>query len=655
MRISSSLLFIFLLLSPFLSEAQDPNNKILLTVNGVRIQSGEFIRMYNKSREPGKQSDVNSYLNQFIIFKLKVADAISEGIDTTKAFKTELNGYRRQLAQSYLTDNRKKEELLKKAYQRTLSEINAWHILISLPQNPQPEDTIIAWDKAMDVRTRILQGEQFEQVARAASDDQSVKVNGGNLGYFTAFQMIMPFEDAAFTLKKRELSNPVRTPYGYHIIKVTDIRPSRGKVHVAHIMKVVPPGANDDTIKKVESDISNIYSRLENGESFSELAKTLSDHKESASRGGELNWFGAGEMIPEFAEAAFAIADTGSYSKPVRTPYGWHIIILLEKRPPGSFEETKSFLESKMNQSYLNAVSRKELVNKLKKEYKFTLGNELYAWFIRNTDSLIIHGLKKYDRDSLPAGNIYTFANQSLSAREFANYIEKSGSLILVREPELFIDRSVEERSSEHILTYENSILEKKYPEFRYLMNEFHDGILLFEISGKKVWQRLDSDSTGIMNYYDEHKNEHLSVKGIEAKIYTIMIPGQQKSLDDAFAKFSGKPDLDSRLSKKFSKKGIMNLSITDSTWFQGCDNEIDSIRWEKGAHSFSWKGYPSVGVIRNIINPIPLPFEKVQGLMMSGYQEKLENDWIEQLKGKYSVKVDSNEFNNVKKRISNE
>jgi len=177
MRVSSTLLFIFLLFSPDLSEAQNPNNKILLTVNGVKIQSGEFIRMYNKSIEPGKQSDVNSYLDQFIIFKLKVADAINEGIDTTKAFKTELDGYRRQLAQSYLTDNRKKEELLKKAYQRTLSEINAWHILISLPQNPRPEDTIIAWNKAIAVRTRIIQGEQFGQVARAASDDQSAKVN----------------------------------------------------------------------------------------------------------------------------------------------------------------------------------------------------------------------------------------------------------------------------------------------------------------------------------------------------------------------------------------------------------------------------------------------------------------------------------------------
>ena len=412
MKISSSLLFIIAFLWPGICHGQDLNNKVLLTVNGAKIQSGEFIRMYRKSMEPGKPSDVDGYFEQFIVFKLKVADAVSEGLDTTRAFRNELNGYRKQLAQSYLTDNRKKEELLKKAYQRTLSEINAWHILVALPQDPGPEDTLKAWDKANDVRERILKGELFEQVARGTSDDKSVKVNGGNLGYFTAFQMIMPFEDAAFSLKKGEISAPVRTPYGYHIIKVTDKRPSRGRIHVAHIMKVVPPGASEEVSKKAESDIAGIYSKLMEGASFSELAKTFSDHKESASGGGVLSWFGAGEMIPEFAEAAFSLADTGSYSSPVRTIYGWHIIKLLEKRPPGSYEETRSFLESKINQSYLNAVSKKELVSKLKKEYKFRIEDEAYRWFVENTDTLIMQGSKKYDRGIMPEGNLYSFANQ---------------------------------------------------------------------------------------------------------------------------------------------------------------------------------------------------------------------------------------------------
>jgi peptidyl-prolyl cis-trans isomerase SurA len=250
MKVRSSLFIILIYLGPTLCKAQDLNNRILLTIGGTKTEAGEFIRMYNKSAEPGKIPDIDSYLKQFIIFKQKVADAVSEGIDSTKAFKAELNGYRNQLAQNYLTDTQAKEKLIRQAYQRSLTEINAWHILIALPPDPSPEDTLDAWQKASDVKERIVKGESFEDVARGSSDDQSVKINGGNLGYFTVFQMIMPFEDAAYALKKGAISDPVRTPYGYHIIKIANKRPSKGKIRVAHIMKAAPPGTGRRRIKE---------------------------------------------------------------------------------------------------------------------------------------------------------------------------------------------------------------------------------------------------------------------------------------------------------------------------------------------------------------------------------------------------------------------
>ena len=242
MKIRLSQLIILIIVLPVICQAQDLNTRILLTVGGSNTEAGEFIRMYKKSLEPGKTLQVDDYMQQFTLFKLKVADAISEGYDTTISFRNELNGYRNQLAQNYLTDTQTKEKLLRKAYQRSLTEINAWHILVAMPQNASPGDTLKAWKKANEIRARILNGEPFEQVARSTSDDQSVRINGGNLGYFTVFQMIMPFEDAAYSMKKGALSMPVRTPYGYHIIKVADIRPSKGRIQVAHIMKNAPPG-----------------------------------------------------------------------------------------------------------------------------------------------------------------------------------------------------------------------------------------------------------------------------------------------------------------------------------------------------------------------------------------------------------------------------
>lgn len=556
-------------LLPHPGNSQELYDKTLMTIAGKNIPAGEFIRMYKKSSEPDKQPDADEYLQQYINFKLKVTDAMSLGTDTTSAFLNELNGYRKQLARNYLTDTEVKETLLRKAYERSLTEINGWHILVNCPENSSPADTLIAWQKASAIRERIIKGEQFEQVARGSSDDPSVRINGGNLGYFTVFQMISPFEDAAYALKTGGVSTPVRTPYGYHIIKVTDKRPVSGKVLVAHIMKVSPPGANEDDIKAAEKSINDLYDRLREGESFSELARQYSDDKESAKAGGQLNWFGAGEIISDFAEAAFALKDTGTYTKPVRSPYGWHIIKLLERKPHGSYEELRSFLESRINQSYLNSLSRKTFVNSLKKEYNFTINQAAYNWFVRNTDTLIIQGLSAYKRSGMPSANLYTFADRQLSTSEFASFIEKRGSGIVTGDPVYFIRESIETLVSDQLIKYEDSMLEEKYPDFRYLMKEFHDGILLFDISERKIWKRVQEDTTGLQRYYDDHRQNYLSKKGI--------------------------------------------------------------------------------------VEATPLPLEEVRGEMMTGYQEFLENEWVEQLKIKYPVKIDAIVFEEIKKSLNNE
>ena len=655
MKIRSSYLIVAIYLFPAICHAQDLNTKILMTIDGNNIQTGEFIRMYKKSTEPGKISDVDSYLKQFTIFKLKVANALDEGYDTTMSFRNELNGYRNQLAQNYLTDTQIEEKLLQKAYQRSLTEINVWHILIALPQETTVEDTLRAWKKASDIRERIRKGEPFESVARGTSDDKSVKINGGNLGYFSVFQMIMPFEDAAYSMKKGSVSMPVRTPYGYHIIKVVDKRPSKGRIKVAHIMKTIPPGTNDKETKQAEIQIDSIYKLLTKGAIFTELAKKYSDHKESAKNGGELDWFGTGEFMKDFSEAAFSISDTGKYTEPVRTLYGWHIIKLLDKKTPGTFEDSRSFLESKINKSYLNSISKKSFVEKLKKGYNYQVNQVAYKWFLDHTDTLIIQGLKSYNRSSIPGGNIYSFANQNITTTEFVNYIEKRRSMIVTKDSSVFINRLIETRVSDHLISYENSVLEKKYPEFRYLMNEFHDGMLLFEISSKKVWNRISNDSSGLHRYYEEHKSNWLSRRGIEAKIYTLKSSDGEKELSAAFVKYSRKHAIDNLLLKKFNKGNDTLLFIEEGIWFKGDNQEIDKIDWNTGSHSFFRDGFPSIILINRVIEPSPLKFEDVQDEVMTGYQEFLENEWVEQLNKKYNVKVDNLLLVEVKKKLTNE
>jgi peptidyl-prolyl cis-trans isomerase SurA len=644
-----------MVLLPELIQAQNLNDKILLKIEGRNTEAGEFIRMYQKSIEPGKTLNIDEYLQQFISFKLKVTDAIKQGLDTTRSFRNELNGYRNQLAQNYLTDPKTKEIILDKAYQRYLTEINAWHILIACAPEATAEDTLRAWTKATDIRVRLAGGEPFEQVARGASDDKSVMTNGGNLGYFSVFQMIMPFEDAAYNLKKGALSDLVRTPYGYHIIKVTDRRPSRGKIQVAHIMKAIQPGTGEKESKAAEAEINRIYEELKQGGSFSELAKKYSDHKESGVNGGKLSWFGTGEVIPDFSEAAFSLKDTGQFTRPVKSLYGWHIIKLLDKKAPGTFEETRSFLESKINQSYLNSISKKSLIDKLKKEYNFKINPSAYNWFINQTDTLIIRGLSKYKRDSMPIGNLYTFADQRFTIREFAAFIEKRGPMIATDSPQYFIDRSIDTRVSDHITAYENSMLEKKYPDFRYLMNEFHDGILLFDISERKVWDRVSDDSIGLHDYYERHKKDYLTPRAVEATIYSLKSPGNAKKLISAYKKLSRRPEPDKLLIEKFTKRGDTLLIIEERTWVEGEDARLDKIKWAQGTVFNTSENNPPIIVVKNVHEPAPLPFEEVQEEMMKGYQDELETEWKRQLKQKYTVSIDNQVLAQVKKKLTDE
>lgn len=655
MLVRSTLLTILIIILPEITQAQDLSGSTLLTIGDNRTEAGEFIRMYKKSLDPGKSLNVDEYLTQYIQFKLKVADAISEGLDTTRSFRNELAGYRNQLAQNYLTDTKTRDELLRKEYQRSLTEINAWHILVALPRDPSPEDTLKAWKKATDIRERILKGESFEVVARGSSDDQSVKMNGGNLGYFTAFQMIMPFEDAAYTLKKGTLSKPVRSPYGYHIIKVTDIRPSNGRIQVAHIMKNAPPGTSEQASKKAEDEINMIYQKLKEGASFRELAGKYSDHTESATKGGVLNWFGAGEMIPEFAEAAFSLKDTGSYTRPFRTLYGWHIVKLLNRKPPGTFEESSSYLESRINQSYLTSLSKKNFVEGLKKEYKFKVSESAFNWFVNNTDTLLIQGLRELDRSSLPDGILYAFASQTVSNTEFADFVESHRTMVITRDSLVFIKTLLDASASDKLLSYENSSLEKKYPDFRYLMNEFHDGILLFNISNKKIWERVNNDSAGLYKYYENNKHNYLSNKQLEAKIYTLKIAGGEKTLSSAYKKYLGKPDQDKLLCEKFNRNNDTLLIIKEGVWNKGDDHEIDRLEWSAGKQEVKLYGFPSIILVKKVTDPLPLKFEEVQDKMMSGYQEYLEREWTGQLKNKYIVKIDSFVLDGVKKRLNNE
>jgi len=626
-----------------------------MTVAGVPVTSGEFIRMYNKGLDNKSKTDIDVYLRQFIEFKLKVADAISKGTDTTAAFKKELEGYRDQLAKSYLTDPGVKDKLIHEAYQRYLIDISASHILVSCPPDAPSKDTLKAYQKAERIREKIIQGKPFDKAAREESDDKSAAINGGDLGYFTVFQMVRPFEDAAYSMKPGEISNPVRTSFGYHVIYVTDRRPSKGKIKVAHIMKAVPRGSDEKTAGEAESEINKIYDQLAGGASFGELARKFSDHKESAARNGELNWFGTGEIINDFAQAAFSLKDTGDYTKPVRTVFGYHIIKLLDKKPPLTFDEVKPYLESKVKMSDINILGKNSFITKLRDEYGFKINGKVFEWFVKNTDTLIMSGKATYNIRNLPEGEIFSYADQKFTAGDFAASVAGRTYSVRTNDKKRFVSSYVDLISSDQIYNYENGMLEKKYPDFRYLVKEFHDGILLFDISSKMVWDKVREDTAGVRRYYEEHKMDFLTKRAMECRVYSLKMPGGMKQLLSSYHKYSGKPDCDERMLARFNSAGDSILTISNRRYFSGDDRDIDSLEWSPGLHWLVKDNMPTLIFAEKISGPEPLPFNEVQADIIEGYQDMLMADWIRQLRERYTVEINGTVYDEVKKTLRND
>ena len=339
--------FLVLLALLFSSNANQ-NEKVLMTIGSEKVTVSEFQNIFQKNNdlENINKEELENYVDLFVKFKMKVLDAESISLDTSRKFINELNGYRKQLSRPYLTDKQAENKLLSEAYERTLKEVKVSHILILLDENALPKDTLSIFNKINLIRNKALNGESFDLLAKTYSEDPSAKINSGNLGYFSAFRMVYPFENAAYNTNVGEVSKPFRTRFGYKILKVTDKSESRGQVKVAHIMIEQKENANTKEIETATEKVNQLMDFFNQGKTFDELVQ-FSDDNGTKNKGGELPWFGTGQMVPEFENAAFNLK-VGEISKPIKTNYGWHILKLIDKKNIEDFDAIKSELERKI-------------------------------------------------------------------------------------------------------------------------------------------------------------------------------------------------------------------------------------------------------------------------------------------------------------------
>lgn len=635
--------------------AQTSEDDVLFTVDETPVFVNEFKRVYNKNLDLVKdesQKDVDTYLKLFINYKLKLKEARALGLHEKPKYKKEFANYRKQLAKNYLTDADVTESLIKEAYDRTAHEIRASHILIMVPENAPVEDTLKAYNKLLDAKNQLANGKAFEEVAKQFSQDPSASQNGGDLGYFGGFRMVYDFENAAFNTKIGEVSEPYRTRFGYHIVKVVDKRKSLGQLTVAHIM-VSNKKRNDSLQQKPEDRINDIYKKLQQGEDFESLAKQFSEDKASAKKGGLLNKFGKGQLSSnQFEEAAFSLKEKGDISEPIKSDFGWHIIKLIEKHPVSSFEEMKKELESKIRRGARSKLITTAFTNKLKKKYNLKTNNEAISYFASILNEDFYKRSWKVPETLTKEESLVTIGNKTITYNDFGTYLLTAQRRNRGNKPFTTIVRDAyEEFVAKEVLSYYEDNLEIENDDFRLIVEEYRDGLLLFDLMESEVWDAARKDSLGLEAYFNKNANHYKWNK----RTFATVASSSNKSTIKKVRKYLDKGWSQEKINKSINKNGKLNVIFTKDTMDASHQALPKEYKFKKGISDI-FKHNKSYVVVQTdaIIDSSLKTFEDSRGKVMSDYQAFIEENWIKTLRKKYKVTINNESLREVKKEITN-
>lgn len=621
-------------------------NPVVIEVNNKQILKSDFLQIYLKNNPKPKydKQSIDEYLDLYKKFKFKVMEAESLGYDTIPKLKKELLGYRKTLSTPYLVDKQENIKLVEEAYKRLSSEIRASHILIKVDINANPIDTLKAYNKIIAIKNKIEKGEDFNTIAKQSSEDPSAEINNGDLGYFTAFQMVFPFEEAAYNTPIGKISDVVRTRFGYHILKITDLRPARGIMKASHIMISLKKEANEEEIKTAKRKIDEIYEKLLKGENFEELAQNFSDDPGSSDKGGKLPEFGSGattRMVTEFEDAAFSLKNNGDISKPIKTDFGYHIIKRINITPLGSFDSMKKELQNKVNKDDRVKKTQTVLIEKLKIDYNYTeVGIKQLKWFIKNIDTSYYYG--KWNASKLSTDKvIFTLNNIPYTQKKFANYLISNYRNINKTSNKSLIQKQFKNWVNTEVINYEDEHLEQKYPEFKALMQEYHDGVLLYEIMTDKVWNKASKDTLGLKQFYENNKQNYTWKNRIDATIYECI----DKAIADKVFKMIKNDTINSKhVIEKLNATSELNVKVKMNKFEIQDSPFLKDTKLKKGINPvYEYNGKYYVIKVAEIMPASTKLLNEAKGIITSDYQNHLEKMWLDELNKKYTFRVNEN------------
>ena len=631
----------------FISNAQVSENDAILTISDQAVLANEFVRVYNKNLnlvQDASQKDLDSYLELFINYKLKLVEAKKLDYDKDPTYLKEFKSYKNQLTDAYLTDKKVTDALVREAYERTNTEVKAQHILILFDE--VETDTLEAYSKIEKLRQRFI-NEDFESLKKELHNGKSVFVE--DLGYFSAFKMVYNFESAAYSTKVGEVSSPFRTRFGFHVVKVLEKRKSRGQAEVAHIM--ITNKQKDSTLVPKDR-IQELHRLLVQGEDFSELAKQFSDDKSSSSLGGKLKPFKSGQINSEiFENTAFGLTKNENISQPIQTKFGWHILKLIDRKSVESFESLKLELETQVGKDSRSQLVKAKMLEQLLVDYQLSNQNPNISNIESNLSFNSTQNVWEFSDKFDTTEPFLTIQNKTYGSQDFLEYLNKNQRAVKKNWPtNVIVKKQYASFLEQSVFQYKRDNLENENQEFAHIINEYREGLLLFELMQDKIWDGAKNDSIGLQTFYDENKPNYVWPDRIEGSV----------------ARSS-----DSKYIKKVLKywKNNKTNQVIDEALNEAQQNVIFSNGELEIGHSalppsFEFKAGLSKVIKENsnyyVVNVTELKpsiqktFEEAKGQLISDYQTELELKWIQELRSKYTVKVNQDVLSKVKLLISN-
>lgn len=653
MKINKLILGVALVINA-ITYAQETKKEVLFSIDDKPYYTDEFSRVYNKNIDLVKdesQKDLDKYLELFIGYKLKINKANKLGLQYNSKYISELNSYRTQLSKNYTSDTKVTKALIDEGYARLLKEVRASHILITVDENAAPADTLKAYNQALDIRKKIIAGENFEEAAQKYSQDPSAKENKGDLGYFTAFRMVYPFESAAYKTKVGEISMPVRTKFGYHLVKVKDIRDNKGEITVAHIMILKPTKATDEPseIEKPKKTIEEIYAKLKQGENFEALANQFSQDKNSAPRGGVLPRFAAGQLSSEeFENTSFGLVNVGDYSKPFESQFGWHIVKLIEKHPIKSQSEMERELDGKIRKDDRSRLITNSLTEKLHKKYKVVTDAKILA----KVKSLVNNTF--YDEKwELPTDlkdfnvELLKIENKSIRAVPFLRDLEsQQKSKYQIKPIGKLVDFLYSKFVDNQLNLYYNENLENEFPEFANVVEEYRDGLLLFDLMEKEIWNKAKQDTVGLKNYFEANRAKYQWKKRGDVLVASS---AKEDIVKQARKMLKSEVAVDA-IKEKFNKNGVVDIMIKQETFEEGAENFPKGLELKEGiSNVYKDKDHYFVNKVLKVMPAGAKTIDESRGKVINDYQQYLEDNWVSELKNEFKVTVNQDVFARLK------